>query len=87
MLDHVGNQNIGFLMTCHFYSRKSSSTLHSHVIMTYLEMFQEFDRQAAKKVQHLFDEIDSVLFEKQSNQAEYIKTECQEWGSQFPHLR
>ena len=55
--------------------------------MTYLDMFQEFDRQAAKKVQHLFDEIDSVLFEKQSNQAEYIKTECQEWGSLFPHLR
>ena len=64
-----------------------SNIVLSYVSFYVLFYFQEFDRQAAKKVQHLFDEIDSVLFEKQSNQAEYIKTECQEWGSQFPHLR
>lgn len=49
-------------------------------------IFQEFDRQAAKTVQNLFDEIDSVLYERR-NQAEYIHKECQEWGSLFPHLR
>ncbi|KAK3592426.1 hypothetical protein CHS0354_036056 [Potamilus streckersoni] len=47
----------------------------------------EFDRQAAKTVQALFDEIDSVLFEQSSNRAEYIYNECQEWIFQFPHLR
>ncbi|XP_052768509.1 protein FAM149B1-like isoform X2 [Mya arenaria] len=50
--------------------------------------WDEFDRQAAKTVQRLFDEIDSVLFELRSNQAEQsIYKECQEWGTLFPHLR
>ncbi|XP_052262715.1 protein FAM149B1-like isoform X3 [Dreissena polymorpha] len=50
--------------------------------------WDEFDRQAAKTVQRLFDEIDSVLFELRSNQAEHsIYKECQEWGTLFPHLR
>jgi len=49
---------------------------------------QEFDRQAAKKVQRLFDDIDSVLFELRPNQADHsIYKECQEWGTLFPHLR
>ncbi|XP_045212450.2 protein FAM149B1-like isoform X2 [Mercenaria mercenaria] len=48
--------------------------------------WDEFDRQAAKTVQNLFDEIDAVLYERR-NQAEYIFKECQEWGSLFPHLR
>ncbi|KAL4239579.1 hypothetical protein ACF0H5_000390 [Mactra antiquata] len=48
--------------------------------------WDEFDRQAAKNVQNLFDEIDSVLYERR-NQAEYIHKECQEWVSLFPHLR
>jgi hypothetical protein len=49
--------------------------------------FQEFDKQAAKTVQHLFEEIDSVLFEQSRGAPPYIHKECQEWGAQFPHLR
>lgn len=48
---------------------------------------QEFDKQAAKTVQNLFDEIDSVLFEQSGGAPPYIHKECQEWGAQFPHLR
>ena len=50
-------------------------------------LLQEFDKQAAKTVQYLFDEIDSVLFEQNSDGPQYIKKECQEWQFQFPHLR
>lgn len=49
--------------------------------------WDEFDKQAAKTVQYLFDEIDSVLFEQNSDGPQYIKKECQEWQFQFPHLR
>ncbi|XP_048759814.1 protein FAM149B1-like isoform X2 [Ostrea edulis] len=49
--------------------------------------WDEFDKQAAKKVQHLFEEIDSVLFEQSRGAPPYIHKECQEWGTQFPHLR
>lgn len=38
-------------------------------------------------MQYLFDEIDSVLFEQNSDGPQYIKKECQEWQFQFPHLR
>nr|XP_022314171.1 protein FAM149B1-like isoform X4 [Crassostrea virginica] len=49
--------------------------------------WDEFDKQAAKTVQHLFEEIDSVLFEQSGGAPPYIHKECQEWGAQFPHLR
>ncbi|XP_061191246.1 protein FAM149B1-like isoform X4 [Saccostrea echinata] len=49
--------------------------------------WDEFDKQAAKTVQHLFEEIDSVLFEQSRGAPPYIHKECQEWGTQFPHLR
>ena len=49
--------------------------------------FQEFDKQAAKTVQSFFEEIDSVLFEQNVDGPQYIRKECQEWQSQFPHLR
>ncbi|KAJ8321416.1 hypothetical protein KUTeg_001032, partial [Tegillarca granosa] len=49
--------------------------------------WDEFDKQAAKKVQYIFEEIDSVLFEQNLEGPLYIQKECQEWGSQFPHLR
>uniref|UniRef100_A0A8W8M8F0 DUF3719 domain-containing protein n=1 Tax=Magallana gigas TaxID=29159 RepID=A0A8W8M8F0_MAGGI len=49
--------------------------------------WDEFDKQAAKTVQNLFDEIDSVLFEQSGGAPPYIHKECQEWGAQFPHLR
>ena len=61
-------------------------TYHLFIYFLFLS-FQEFDRQAAKNVQKLFDEIDSALYELRPNQAENNKNECQEWGTMFPHLR
>ncbi|XP_076075186.1 protein FAM149B1-like isoform X2 [Mytilus galloprovincialis] len=49
--------------------------------------WDEFDKQAAKQVQSFFEQIDSVLFEQNTDGPTYIKKECQEWQFQFPHLR
>ena len=48
---------------------------------------QEFDKQAAKTVQFFFDQIDSVLYERNVDGPLYIQKECQEWSLRFPHLR
>ncbi|OWF49843.1 protein FAM149B1-like isoform X2 [Mizuhopecten yessoensis] len=49
--------------------------------------WDEFDKQAAKTVQCLFDQIDSMLFEQNVEGPSYILKECKEWNLKFPHLR
>ncbi|XP_022090530.1 protein FAM149B1-like isoform X2 [Acanthaster planci] len=49
----------------------------------------EFDKQASKTVQRMFQEIDDMLFEGQKNATTSVQleNECKEWNSRFPHLR
>ncbi|XP_074648278.1 protein FAM149A-like isoform X2 [Tubulanus polymorphus] len=49
----------------------------------------EFDRQATVNVRHVFNEIDSMLFEsnKEPEHLSNLAKECKEWSSQFVHLR
>lgn len=50
----------------------------------------DFDREASAKMQLLFDDIDSVLFERQDTvqqMAGDIYQECRHWNFAFPHLR
>ncbi|XP_033124487.1 protein FAM149A-like isoform X2 [Anneissia japonica] len=50
--------------------------------------YDEFDKQAAKTVRILFDEIDRLLYEGQKSQSTtQLHTECQQWNLRFPHLR
>ncbi|XP_071503465.1 protein FAM149B1-like [Diadema antillarum] len=49
----------------------------------------EFDKQSAKRVQRMFEEIDSMLYEgqKSSSSSSQLHNECKVWKSRFPHLR
>ncbi|XP_076459775.1 protein FAM149B1-like isoform X2 [Babylonia areolata] len=48
----------------------------------------EFDRQAASTVNQHFEEFESMLFEgPRETQGSSVYRECQEWVTQFPHLR
>lgn len=48
----------------------------------------EFDRQASATVKRMFDEIDGMLFEGiPFNGSTQLLSECEEWFTQFPHLR
>ncbi|XP_071952633.1 protein FAM149B1-like isoform X2 [Antedon mediterranea] len=50
--------------------------------------YDEFDKQAAKTVRVLFEEIDRLLYEGQKSQSTtQLHTECQQWNLRFPHLR
>ncbi|XP_067671336.1 protein FAM149B1-like isoform X1 [Haliotis asinina] len=49
--------------------------------------WDEFDRQAAKTVNQLFDEIERFLFEGSSENPSSIFKECKDWSTHFPHLR
>lgn len=42
---------------------------------------------ASRHARFLFDEIDSMLYEHQTNGPPYLVKECHEWGTEFPHLR
>ncbi|KAL5019272.1 hypothetical protein ScPMuIL_004994 [Solemya velum] len=68
-----------------FIWKSGNTTERSSVDSTY--SWDEFDKCAAQNVQQLFEEIDSVLFEQNIDGPKHIHEECQEWGSQFPHLR
>ncbi|XP_041362202.1 primary cilium assembly protein FAM149B1-like isoform X2 [Gigantopelta aegis] len=47
----------------------------------------EFYRQAARTVTQHLDVIEGVLFEGNNESTPDVHQECQEWSSQFPHLR
>ncbi|XP_063969088.1 protein FAM149B1-like isoform X2 [Lytechinus pictus] len=49
----------------------------------------EFDKLSAKRVQRMFDEIDSMLYEgqKNSSSSSQLHNECKVWKARFPHLR
>ena len=50
-------------------------------------LLQEFDRQAASTVNQHFEEFESMLFEGPKETVSNVYRECQEWVTQFPHLR
>ncbi|XP_070185605.1 protein FAM149B1-like isoform X2 [Littorina saxatilis] len=47
----------------------------------------EFDKQAASTVNQHFEEFESMLFEGPRETKSNAYRECQEWVTQFPHLR
>ncbi|XP_070545257.1 protein FAM149A-like isoform X2 [Ptychodera flava] len=47
----------------------------------------EFDKRAARTVRHMFDEIDSTLFEDTKGVSPQLAQECKDWKARFPHLR
>ncbi|XP_076461685.1 protein FAM149B1-like isoform X2 [Babylonia areolata] len=47
----------------------------------------EFERQAASTVNQHFEEFESMLFEGPRETVSSVYRECQEWVTQFPHIR
>lgn len=48
----------------------------------------ESEKNAAKKIQQLFDQIDRVLYERETEEVPGdLVRECDEWTFRFPHLR
>ncbi|KAL8579418.1 hypothetical protein ACOMHN_026783 [Nucella lapillus] len=47
----------------------------------------EFERRAASTVNQHFEEFESMLFEGHRETGTSVYRECQEWVSQFPHIR